>query len=259
MEIIALGGLIGLSVLGSTYALMGGGPNAFDVKTRQCLHGEIEETTRDISDAGDVYFMQGRPFQAANAQLKFVSEWYLPMSNPYQEPTYDLTKIIKQRAVNEALLESQAPEYIFQSKDTLGISYGAGQRNNGFNIGVPFEGVSFEGDPGFSLAKGAKVYIDRYEIPDISEYTNRYRSYGGEPTESLRAELPSEADPLITARNPYGPLGHYMQILRDNLFLKTAKNPDAGIQPNVLAGTRYKKPWNVRFMDQEYQPGPVYR
>ena len=254
MELLVAGLLTGAVVLGSTYS--DNGPNAYDVQMQQELVGKTEQTVRDIIDAGDVYYMQGRPLSAANAALQYVSEWYLPMSNPMQIPTYDYTEVVKQRAVNNALLESQAPRYMFQSKDTLGIAYGAGEKNNGYNIGCPYPGVSFEGDPGFSLAQGAKVFIDRYEVPEISEYTNRWRTYAGEPTETLRAELPNEADVLISSRNPYGPLGYYMQLLRNNLFEKEAVREDFGIPPGILHNNHYKKPWGVRFTD--YQPGVLY-
>ncbi len=244
MEVIALGAIIGISALSSQY-YFDQGPNAYDVKRKSDLHALAERHARDIRDAGDIYFMQGRPLQAGNAQVKFVSDWYLPMSNPTQEPTYELEEVIESRALNEALYESQAPKFLFESKDTLGISYGAGQKNNGYNFGAPYEGISFSGDPDNSLAHQAKVFIDNYSLPS-TEYTNRYFMAAGEPTVTQRAELGDEADVPISNRNPYGPFGYYQAIMRNRLYNES--DPNIGIRPRQIGAPPTKK--RVRFRPQ---------
>jgi hypothetical protein len=187
--------------------------------------------------------MQGRPFQAANAQVKFISDWYIPMSNPTQDATYRLEDVIESRAINQSLYESQAPEYMFDASDVLNISYGAGQKNNGYNFGAPYPGISFEGDPGYSLANQAKVFIDNWIVPP-PDYTNRYFLGAGEPTENLRAELGDLADVPISNRNPYGPFGYYQSIMRNRLYERT--DPDVGIRPTTLRAP-FRRNKQVRF------------
>lgn len=250
-----------IAVLAGAAALANGdialsGPNAYDSKKNLNINAAAAKTARDIRDAGDIYYMQGRPLQGTSAQIDYQSEWYIPLGNPIQTPTHNLNKVIESRAVNMAYLEAQAPRYTFASNDVLGISYGAGSKNNGYNIGVPYPGISFKGDPGNSLAYGGKVFIDRYRVPSIGAWTNKYDMAAGEPTETLREELGDEADVPIKARNPYGPFGYYQQIYRNQNYEKTKRNLKAGIKPHVLQNTKYKKPWQVKFVPQ---PTQVYK
>jgi len=254
MEIAALAVLAGAAALANGDMSLNG-PNAYDSKKEKSVNAIAARVARDVRDAGDVYKMQGRPLQGTSAQIDYVSEWYIPWGNPIQTPTRDLNKVIESRATNTAYVESQAPKYNFKSTDVLGISYNAGSKNQGYNIGCPYPGISFRGDPDNSLAKGGKVFIDRYRPSPISPWTNKYRTAGGEPTETSREELPDEADVPIKARNPYGPWGYYQSIYRNQNYAQTKLNLKKGIQPHVLQNTKYKKPWQVRFAPQ---PAKVY-
>jgi len=254
MELLIAGVLTGVAALGSNYS--SSGPNTTSVLSQSEIPQQARQTARDILDAGDVYRVQGRPFSAVNDSIRNMSNAYIPMSNPLTEPTYDISKVIEQRAVNTALFESQAPRHMFDTKNTLGIPYGNGEKASGYNIGIDFPGISFSGDPGFSLAGGAKVFIDRYDVPEISPYTSFYRVNGGEPTETLRAELPDDADVMISDRNPYGPLGYYMQLLTNRLYEKTAANTEKGIHPGILSNNQ--RVFKNKLGFNGYQPGPVY-
>ena len=255
LEVGSLALLVGAAALAN--GDMGlAGPNAYDSKRKQDINSLAQKTARDIRDAGDIYKMQGRPLQGTSAQISYQSEWYIPWGNPIQTPTHDLNKIIESRAVNTAYVASQAPKYTFASNDVLGISYGAGSKNQGYNIGCPYPGISFRGDPGNSLAHGGKVFVDRYRPSPISPWTNKYDMMAGEPTETLREELGDEADVPIKARNPYGPFGYYQQIYRNQNYEKTKSNLKKGIKPHVLQNTKYKKHWQVRFVPQ---PTQVYK
>lgn len=254
MEIAALALLVGASALANG-DVGTSGPNAYDSKEQSSLDAASQRVARDIRDAGDVYHVQGKPMTATSAQINYQSEWYIPSGNPTQIPTHNLNRIIESRAVNTAYLEAQAPKYTFASNDVLGISYGNGVQNSGYNIGATYPGISFKWDPGNSLARQGKVFIDRYEIPDIGPYTDSYKTAGGEPTETSRKDLGNEVNVPLGSRNPYGPFGYYQSIYRNQNYAETKLNVKKGIQPHVLQNTKYKKPWQVKFAPQ---PSKVY-
>lgn len=247
-ELIALMGLGGIAMAMNENVQ----PNAFSVKKSADPLETVRPHLRDYLDGGDVYFVLGRPINQATAQLNDV---LAPMSFPEQTPTYKYPDIAKNRASNIALHQANAPQYFFKQQEPLGISYGAPDKNNGYNIEVPLPHVSFQGDPGYSLANLNKKYVDRYELPRLPDYSGVHWSGHGEPTMNLRAELPNEADVPLNARNPYGPHGYYQQIHKNRLYDKVKEV--GHIKPDVLKAPAWKRPSHEQWKTQMHRNHPL--
>jgi hypothetical protein len=226
MEILALGALAGIAVVTTENTKKM--PEPMDP-----VEYDSAQIARDIADAGDVYYIQGRSNNMAESQLKNLDINWLPRSAPRQEPTKNLLDVVASKASNTALIELCAPKFFFHEKDILGIQYGAPTKNNGYNIGAQVDGVSFSGDPNFQLAQGTKVFVDRFRWPSIPDYTNFVFKGDGEPTEHLRAELGDEADVMINRRNPYGPHGYYTDLMRSQVESNTRRR--GNLKPTPLA------------------------
>lgn len=235
MELLALGSLAAVGVM----TTMNKAPNTFDPTSSDAASVLAKKSARDVLDAGDVYHVQGRSLNAVEAGMNSFDTRYMPWSAPRQEPTKNWKDVVVSRAENTALVERDAPSYMFRQLDTLGISYGAPTKNSGYNILIPLEGVSMEGDPGYSLARLPKVFIDRFSYPELPEYTNWMFKGPGEPTETLRAELGNDADVMVRQRNPYGPFGYYQSILRNRADDETREK--GNMKPDVLRAPPYAK------------------
>lgn len=231
MELIGLAVLAGASM--ATDLLMEQ-PNSENITANLPAKAYVGRYVRDFQDGGIPYCMT-HSFNQAEAQIG-VS--FTPLSYPDQTPTSSFFDTATNAAERWATYESQAPKYHFENLGTLGISYGAPDKNNGYNIGVPLEGVSFQGDPGYSLANLGKVFVDRYRYPELPDYTGWHNMRAGEPTANLRAELPNDADVAISARNPYGPHGHYQKIFQNQLYDAAEKR--GNLKPSVLGPPRWK-------------------
>lgn len=231
MELIGLATLAGAALATEFSSEQ---PNYENITANLPPKAYVGRYIRDFQDAGIPYCMS-RSFNQAEAQI---GNSYAPFSYPDQRQTSSFYDTSVDAAQRYAIFESESPKYYFDNKGTLGISYGAPDKNNGYNIGVPLEGVSFQGDPNYSLANGGKVFVDRYRYPDLPDYTGWHNMRAGEPTANSRAELPNDADVMISARNPYGPHGHYQRIFQNQLY--DAAQQRGNLKPSVMGPPRWK-------------------
>lgn len=216
-------------------------PNAFDVKKQPDPTKRDKWHLLEFLRHGDVYHVHGRSYNQAVAQLTNVTE---PLTAPRQKSTSSVRDVFENRAANMALLESQAPAFHFGQMDEMNIHYGNNLNNNGYNLWIPYSTRSIPGDDKNTFAKMPRVFIERYHEEEPTwNFTHRENMGSGEPSEHFRPELGDEADVPVRQRNPYGPFGHYQDILRRELSGKTKR--EGHLKPEVLAPPPYKgKPWN---------------
>lgn len=231
--------LIGLAILAGTAVAVNSSdtdPNTYNCTESKPPSEFYERYARDFADAGIPYSLM----RSANQGQAQIGTSYAPLSYPSQKPTYECREIFDDAAETHAVYESRAPQYFFNQFKQLGISYGAPTNNNGYNIGVQVEGISFPGDPDFSLAKLGKVFVERYRPSDVSDYAyGRHFMGAGESSMNLRPDLPNEADVAITERNPYGNIGHYQLIMNNRLYDFAAEK--GHLKPDVLHAPNFKK------------------
>lgn len=242
MELAVLALLAGISALSTR----GDDPNAFDIKDSENAAKTVKAIAREIADGGDVYHVGGRSVNAAEAGLNALDTRFTPYGAVRQEPTHNIQDVIASRAENEAMVREHGARFLFGVLDTLGIHYGAPNKNAGYNIMLQKPNVSFTGDPNFSLAQLNKAFVDRYEDMPYPDYTTWYMKGDGEPTENFRAELGNEADTFLNHSNPYGPFGYYQSILRNKAMAETEER--GHLKPDVLRAPPHKKhvSWNPR-------------
>lgn len=246
MEFLVIGTLFGLGAA----TTMRKAPNTYTPTESESVNQVARNRARDLVDGGDVYHVQGRSLNAVEAGLNSFSTRYAPYSAPRQDATHSWAEVAANRAENTALVERDAPRYMFDQRNTLGIAYGAPHNNATYNLSCEVAGVSFPGDPGYSIARLPKVFNERYSYSDIPEYTTWHFKGDGEPTVLNRAELPNEADVMIHQRNPYGPFGYYQSILRNRAADETRQT--GNVKPGVL---RQQPP--IRRVSWNIQKGPM--
>lgn len=199
LALLALLGTGGLVLTGTLPLIDPKDFTAPDDTLEERYHAEV----RDMSDAG-VYWGAVKP-QLLN--MTNLNESWKPRSAPRQEPTRDVTAIMRDQASQASYLMQYGPQFWFMKKGEMPLAT-AEQSNP--NVEIPNYGESIRGDRHNLLAHYPRVYAEGGN-PNI--FTGDPGTLAaGEPTEDEEREVPFEGAQNYHF-NPFGPGGVFQRLM----------------------------------------------
>lgn len=208
-------------------------------RTRDFLPDELYASrnkmmlTKDNREYGMSWAIQ----KVGDLNITNLNRAHQPYSAPSQEPTYDMGKIMANDADRSTFVSLYNPNFFFRHNTEIPLTTAACHTTN---VEIPSL-QSFLGDPGSSLAKLPRTYIDKPPFTRNDLFAEEYGATG-----AMGAGQSDVWEPLYVPETgqlnynffPYGPGGAYQNLtntLEEQITRERGANRSTLIGPPIFS------------------------